>query len=222
MLLLELKRYFFRRRVDDPLMQAFLQAKLPSRGTAFKQLELLVIDLETTSLKASEGEIASIGWVPIRQGLVRVAEAEHYFSRISSGVGQSAVIHHIHDSQLAEGDHIVDILDRLLTVAAGKVLVFHNATLDINFLTSRCLPAYGCPLVAPIIDTLLLERRKMLRINRLIPPGSLRLHSCRSRYGLSDFPQHDALSDALAAAELLLAWVAHAGGADKVHLNDCC
>lgn len=221
-MLLQSRRYVYSRRVSDQRMLAYLQAALPPPAAVFNQLELLVIDLETTSLNTGDGEIASIGWVPIRQGLIRVAEAEHYYSRIRSGVGQSAVIHHIHDSQLEHGENISDIIDRLLVVAAGKVLVFHHAKLDMDFLSCQCRATYGCPLLAPVVDTLKLERRKMLHKNRLIPPGSLRLHSCRQRYGLPDYPQHDALSDAMAAAELLLAWVAYAGGGEQVRLRDCC
>ena len=61
----------------------------------------------------------------------------------------------------------------------------------------------------------------MLRQDAVIMPGSLRLHSCRQRYGLPHYPAHDALTDAVATAELLLAWAAHAGGRQEVRLGDC-
>jgi DNA polymerase-3 subunit epsilon len=46
----------------------------------------------------------------------------------------------------------------------------------------------------------------------------LRLAECRSRYNLPAYPAHNALMDALAAAELLLAQLDHKG--KKVRLTD--
>jgi DNA polymerase-3 subunit epsilon len=77
------------------------------------------------------------------------------------------------------------------------------------------------PILAPVVDTLLLEQRRLLRANKGIKSGDLRLHYCRQRYGLPDYPAHDALTDALATAELLSAWAIHAGGKQGVRLKQC-
>ncbi|MFA7552762.1 MAG: exonuclease domain-containing protein [Spongiibacteraceae bacterium] len=218
---LSLKRYYWLWRNCDSNVETLLRAPLPSAGAKFNAVDFLVVDLETTSLQAINGEIASIGWVPITGGAIQLAGAEHHFVTIQSGVGQSAVIHHIHDSELDQGLPIRVIIDRLLEVAVGKVLVFHHAGLDMDYLNAVSIKLYGTPFIVPIVDTLVLERRSLSRSDSALPAGVLRLHSCRQRYGLPDYPAHDALTDALATAELLLAWAASAGGERGVDLVDC-
>ena len=218
---LSVKRRLRYLHCEHPEMRAFLSASLPAAARQFSDVEFLVIDLETTSLQASDGEIASMGWVVIKEGVVRLSSAEHYYAKIESGVGQSAVIHQIHDSELDNALALPDIMARLLEVAAGKVLVFHNASLDMDFINASCEKLYAAPMLAPVLDTLLLEQRRLQRHDALIKSGDLRLHSCRQRYGLPDYPAHDALTDALATAELLLAWVSHAGGRQGMRLRDC-
>lgn len=218
---LTVKRRKYSWRVDNLAMQAFLQAPLPSVRNHFSEVDFLVADLEMTSLNAAEGEIASIGWVTIKKGVIQLSEAEHYFAKIHSGVGQSAVIHHIRDSELDNALPIAAIMDRFLAVAAGKVLVFHNAQLDMAFLNRVSRKLSGVRVLAPVSDTFLLEKRRVLRSKSVILPGELRLHSCRQHYGLPDYPAHDALTDALATAELFLAWAAHSGGKRGVNLGEC-
>jgi DNA polymerase III subunit epsilon len=62
------------------------------------------------------------------------------------------------------------------------------------------------------VDTLRIEQRRLALRQHAPQSGELRLEACRRRYGLPDYPAHDALVDAVAAAELLLAQASHAGG----------
>lgn len=218
---LSVKRRWHYWRCDHRQMGAFLSASLPAAGSHFSDVEFLVIDLETTSLQALDGEIASMGWVVVKDAAVQLSSAEHYYAKIQSGVGQSAVIHQIRDSELDNALPVAEIMARLLEVAAGKVLVFHNAYLDMDFLNTLSAKLYATPVLAPVVDTLQLERRRLQRRDVAPKSGELRLHSCRLRYGLPDYPAHDALTDALATAELLLAWASHAGGGQGMRLGDC-
>jgi DNA polymerase-3 subunit epsilon len=61
------------------------------------------------------------------------------------------------------------------------------------------------------LDTLAIERSKANRAQQPIQDGGFRLDACRERYGLPDYQGHDALTDALATAELLLAQIAYQG-----------
>jgi DNA polymerase-3 subunit epsilon len=61
----------------------------------------------------------------------------------------------------------------------------------------------------PYLCTMRMEHRRLLRRDRIIGAGDLTLGSCRTRYGLPDYPAHNALSDALATGELLLAQASH-------------
>lgn len=61
----------------------------------------------------------------------------------------------------------------------------------------------------PVVGTLLQEEALLRRHGRIIEPGALRSQDCRSRYNLLHFHGHNALLDALATAELLIAMAAH-------------
>lgn len=172
---------------------------------------LLVIDGEMSALDVEAGHLLSLGWVRIVQGAIVLDSAEHHYLLTEDSVGQSASIHHIRDCDLDAGQSQQAIITRLLELAAGHVLVFHHARLDLAYLNRACLQLYGAPLLMPYVDTLQLEQRRLQRREQLLPAAGLRLDACRARYNLPAYPSHDALTDALATAELLLAQLAHSG-----------
>lgn len=190
----------------------FLQHELPERGKSWDSVQYIAIDLESTGLNPVSHEIASIGWVCISQGVIKLNSAKHRLVRTQRGVGQSATIHHLTDTQVSEGLRIEQVLTELLADCAGKIPIFHNANLDMGFIHNACLRTFNNAFITPFIDTLQLEKEKLLAQTALIGPGSLRLHACRSRYGLPEAPAHNALEDALATAELFLAWANHRAG----------
>jgi DNA polymerase-3 subunit epsilon len=63
----------------------------------------------------------------------------------------------------------------------------------------------------PAIDTLDIAGRRLARSGQSPVPGSLRLGSLRRQHNLPRYPAHNALSDALSAAELFLALVSEPG-----------
>lgn len=210
-MLLAAKRKFYASRARWPALQRLLRSELQAGRQGFGASRFLVADLETTALEAANGEIASIAWVEVSDGAIQLESAQHHLVRISGSVGQSAVFHQLHDTELADAEPLEAALRALLEAAIGKVLVFHNAELDMGFLNKALLSQAEAPLLAQVVDTLQLEKRKLLKRNDVIETGALRLFSCRARYGLDDYPAHDALVDALATAELLLAIAAHLG-----------
>ena len=208
---LRLRRWLRRRQCHHPLMQRYLATALPSPRVEFCAASFLVVDLETTALKPDEGEIASIAWVPIERGVIALAGAEHRLVKVEKGVGQSAIYHQLLDDQLSGAATLREAMDAFLAAASGRTLVFHHAGLDLAFLNQACQAIYGAPPLAYIVDTLQLERNKLMATVGHIESGALRLHACRRRYGLPEYAAHDALVDALATAELLLAQVSHRG-----------
>ena len=215
------RRLWYRRHVENRIVKQFLNAQLPALKRSCHDITWLAVDLETTSLNPAQGEIASIGWVPIMRGAVVLKHAERHFITIKDSVGQSAIYHHIRDSELDRALPIRSAMERFFAVATGSVLVCHNASLDMGFLNRVSLELFDTPVLAPVVDTLLLEERRLQRRHKPAAPDGLRLHSCRRRYGLPDYPVHDALTDALATAELLLAFLAHYDSRGKAVLGDC-
>jgi len=202
---LRLRRWWWRRRVQNQPMRDLLRQPLPSTSKPFSQRRFLVLDLETTSLEPNHGEIVSVAWVVIEQGRIHLDQARHFHLTPEQGVGQSAVFHQLTDTQLEQGVAFAALVPDLLAAVAGSTLVFHNADLDLGFLNRYLLNSCGAPLLQPVIDTLRLEYRRQHRRKAALQPGELRLGACRERYHLPEMPVHDALSDAIATAELLLA-----------------
>lgn len=206
---LRIRRLAYARRVAGTALQRCWQTPLPSTSSDWRTVSFLVVDGEMTSLDVNTGELLSVGWVEVSNGSIDLGSAEHHLIRNEASVGQSATIHHLRDYDLVDADTRERVLGRFLAAAAGKVLVFHNAALDMAFLNKISRREFNAPILLPVIDTLLQEEALMRRREITIKPGSLRLQACRDRYGLPHFHGHNALLDALATAELLLALAAH-------------
>lgn len=162
---------------------------------------MLALDLETTGLDPDLDHVVSLGWVPIEHRQVVLAGAAHVLVRPPGPIGESATIHGLTDAHVADAPPLGDVLPSLLDALSGRVLVAHHAPMEVGFL-GRALPGFA----PSYVDTLAVERR--LHRDRELPPGFLRLDASRRRHGLPSYAAHSALSDALAAAELLLAQVA--------------
>lgn len=172
-------------------------------------LPLMAVDLELTGLSTHENHIVSIGSVSMDHGAISLASARHQLVASPQGVGQSATIHGIVDEALNRAPHLSEALPRWWPEFAASVPVFHNASLDLGFL--RCA-SVKFELTAPsrfAIDTMAIELNRLRRQGRVISSDDLRLERCRGRYGLPSYVGHNALSDAIATAELLLAQLAY-------------
>ena len=131
---LRLRRLLYRRRVVGSALEKCWQMPLPSTGSDWSRVSFLVVDAEMSSLDASKGELLSVGWVCIQNGAIALDSARHYLIKAQKSVGQSAAIHNLRDCELAEADTLAEVQLRFLKAAAGKVLVFHNAVLDLSYL----------------------------------------------------------------------------------------
>lgn len=203
--MLRLQRWYWRRRVRDPALRALLQQSLAFRQQPFERQRFVVLDLETTSLNPQQGEIVSIAWVVIEKGRIDLQQARHFHLTTEKGVGQSAVFHQLTDTALEQGHTFIQVMPSLIAALANSTLVCHHTPLDQGFLNRYVRQHAGAPLVVPALDTLQREYRRLHRHKVALQPGDLRLGACRARYGLPALAAHDALTDALATAELFLA-----------------
>ncbi len=205
---LRLRRLRYRGRVGGTPLERCWQTSPPSSGSDWRHRAYLACDAEMSSLDPARGELLSLGWVVIEDGAVPLATAEHHLLRPEGSVGQSATIHNLRDCEFSAALEPAQVAERFLAAAAGRILVFHNAQLDLAYLDRASRELYGAPLLLPHVDTMRLEHRALVRREIPIQSGDLRLQACRARYNLPEYPGHNALVDALATAELLLAQVA--------------
>ena len=175
----------------------------------FQSAPLLVVDIETTSLSPQSGEMVSIGWVAIDQGKIQLNSAQHLFLKNVKSVGDSATIHQIRDCQLESGMSLEQAMCAFIQAASGRVLVFHHSPMDLSYLNTYSKQIFSASLLMPVLDTLQIEKKYLDRIGQPIKTGDLTLARTRQRYQLPTSAAHNALSDAIATAELLLAQLAH-------------
>jgi len=201
----------------NPLLKAYYAAGVVSGDTPLSQVPFLSIDIETTGLCTKKNGILSLGAVPMSLERIRCKEARHWFVNPRTKVGDaSMVIHGITHSQIAAAPDLQTIMQEMLALFAGKILVVHCRSIERGFLDAAFRTRIDEGLEFPVVDTMELEgrlyRKKTLSWwDRLLgrKPTSIRLAACRERYGLPNYHPHDALTDALASAELLQAQIAH-------------
>lgn len=195
----------------------------PPAGCAVDDLELLAVDLETTGLDPGRHEVLSVGWVPVQGTAVQLGGAAHVRVRPAGrdGVGTSAAVHGITDDALADAATLEEVLPLLLAALHGRVLLAHHAVVEVGFLTAACRAHYGAAPELTVVDTVQLHRR-VLRRGRThghVADEELTLAAARRHLGLPRYRAHEALTDALACAELYLAQVAHLRGDGSMRLR---
>ena len=177
---------------------------------------LLAVDVETTGLDPKKDLILSIGWVPMTGGRIFPAEADYavihhepeVVERVPAGM-ESAKIHGITHTDIEAGEPLRDVLSRLLLALRGRAMVVHFSPIETQFLGQACRQHFGSGLSVPVVDTFAIERRYFERMATYPRGEDLRLPRVRERYGLPHYGSHNALSDALACGELLLAMLKH-------------
>lgn len=214
------RRHRLAARLPRNPLRDYLSRNMPDLDRDCCATPFLAVDLETTGLNPVEDQILSIGWVAMDGLTIRLATAEQHWVRPTRDIPEaSAVIHQITDDQAARGGSLGAALARLLDALTGRVMLAHHAAVEIGFLDRACLAEYGHPCMIPTVDTLKLAQEELERRQETARSGGLRLNALREQYNLPRYRGHDALLDALAAAELFAAQVSHRaeGGALPLH-----
>lgn len=203
-----------------------LAVPLPDPATPLDSLRLLALDIETTGLDPRRDRVLSLGWVPVDGGSILLGGARRFVVRDDGGsaaaagrawggqpggpggegVGQSATVHGLTDDALAAGVPMADAVTALLDALAGRALLAHFARIETGFVGAACERLWGAAPAFAVVDTFELERRALGGgLGHHLEPGALRLWTARERRRLPVYPAHEALTDALACAELYLA-----------------
>jgi DNA polymerase-3 subunit epsilon len=183
----------------------------------FANTRFLVVDCEMSGLDVKTCQLLSMGWVMIEQGRIVNSSARHILVHADKGAGDSSKIHGLVDSHLAGAQSIAAVLMLLIQQIEGAVLVFHHAHLDIKFLQKAAIENFRCPLLFSYVDTMAIEKR---RLHLQGKATGLRLVQCRERYGLPSGAQHNAMADAVATAELLLAQASYLEKGQGLRLSE--
>ncbi|EKP0308896.1 3'-5' exonuclease [Aeromonas veronii] len=191
------------------ILKQLLTAPLPEADWPLARLPLLALDFETTGLDPAQDHILSIATVAIDGGGIELSSARHNYVNGPYVVkAETAVINQLLPVLLAAGRPLDEVMDALFNRMAGHILLAHGSTVERRFIDAYIQARFGLPpLPLAWLDTLTIEKRRH-RHQRAIT-SDFRLASLRKQAHLPDYPAHDALLDAIATAELLLAYSTH-------------
>jgi DNA polymerase-3 subunit epsilon len=172
------------------------------------------LDIETGGLDARRDPIIAVGMVPVREGIIKLGQAYQTLVRPEDGREirpESVQAHQLLRGEVREAPPLGEVLgeiDRRLREEAAALLVHHQA-IDVVFL-KRAFERQGRRWPGPpVVDTVELilklgRKRKFLHPHQPPDGPATNLGEARRRHGLPDYVAHDALTDAIATAELFL------------------
>ncbi|WP_249348544.1 3'-5' exonuclease [Pseudoalteromonas citrea] len=172
----------------------------------FDQHEYVIVDLELTGLEPKKHEIVSAGWVTMQSFKIDLNTAGYMLNSDVNSLLQSPIYHGVDNTQLtAQGAPLSTLVDAFAEALNDRILVCHNAQLDWAFIQHAASAEQKVIQPKAIVDTLKIEKHRLLVQGKQLKQSDLTLAACRERYALPAHHEHNALSDALATAELLLA-----------------
>jgi DNA polymerase-3 subunit epsilon len=189
----------------EAVLERYLKACSSLDVDDLENTPLISVDLELTGLDAKSNKIVAIGWTQVKGGRIQMGSNRHLLITADQSVGTSAEIHELLDSEVAQGVEPKVGLESLFRAGEGRVWVFHHAALDVAFLQKACLEWAGVVPPFVVLDTMKIELARRKRRDIPVQQGDLQLSRLRSEYHLPRYTAHNALIDALATAELLLA-----------------
>ncbi len=200
----------------SPVLRDFYCANNTTPNTAVSEVQFVAMDFETTGLDSLKDDIVSIGLVPFNWRRIFCNNSRHWLlnptQRLAS---ESIVIHGITHSEIEGAPDLSVLIPELFQAIKGKVVVVHYQAIERPFLANALLNRIGEGVEFAVVDTMELERRALTVRRGLFGKllgqklGSLRLGDCRTRYNLPSYGAHNAMTDALATAELLQAQLAY-------------
>jgi DNA polymerase-3 subunit epsilon len=170
------------------------------------------LDIETGGLDPARDSILAVGMVPVRGGHIQLGAAYRTLVQPEDGrriEPASIQAHQLVWGELREAPPLRDVLREVAARLDRAVLLVHQRAIDVAFLR-RAFERHGVswprPLVVDTVDLLVATaRRDRFRLPDMpadLP--TLNLGRARRKFGLPEYQAHDALTDAIATAELFL------------------
>jgi DNA polymerase III subunit epsilon len=184
-----------------------VQGTFDELGRPLREVEFVVVDLETTGGSPATCEITEIGAVRVRGGEV-LGEFQTLVNPRSGIPPFIAVLTGITDAMVASAPGLDEALPAFLAFSRGAVLVAHNAPFDLGFLRAGCerlglrWPEYEH------LDTARLARRVLTRDEA----PDCKLATLARLFRAETTPVHRALADARATVDVLHGLVGRLGG----------
>lgn len=175
-----------------------LQRRLDDFGEPLSQTTFVTVDLETTGGSPVSSQITEIGAVKTRGGEV-IGEFQTLVNPGSPIPPMIVALTGITDAMVVAAPPIEEVLPAFLEFLGDAVVVAHNAPFDTGFLRAACRThGYKWP-NNEVVDTVTLARRATTKEEA----PNKKLSTLARVFGTEVQPNHRALSDARATAEIM-------------------
>ena len=175
-----------------------LQRRLDDFGEPLSQTTFVTVDLETTGGSPVSSQITEIGAVKTRGGEV-IGEFQTLVNPGMPIPPMIVALTGISDAMVVAAPPIEEVLPAFLEFLGDAVLVAHNAPFDTGFLRAACRThGYKWP-GSEVVDTVTLARRATTKEEA----PNKKLSTLARVFGTEVTPNHRALSDARATAEIM-------------------
>lgn len=187
-------------------------------NTPLSELRCVVVDVESTGLDPSTDRLIAIGAVTVENGTIRLGSGFELVLRQSQASARANILIHGIDgtTQLAGLDPVAALI-RFLDYAKRAPLVGYHADFDRMMINRAAGTALGYAPAADWLDLAYLAPAMLGEPGMPLPQG---LDQWTSRFGIENHARHNALSDALATAQLLQIVLARAMAKGIVTLAD--
>lgn len=200
----------------NSLLKAFYTQAFALPATPIKDISFVAMDFETTGLNSKTDDIVSIGLVPFNLQRIYCKQSRHWIVQPRRNLNEESIVFHgITHSEVNDAPDLNCIISPLLEALSGKIVVVHYAAIERHFLNNALLTRLKEGIEFALVDTMEIENRALIAKQGILgrifnkKRGSLRLTDCRKRYSLPPYHNHNALTDALATAELLQAQISY-------------
>ncbi|MDD6616763.1 MAG: PolC-type DNA polymerase III [Lachnospiraceae bacterium] len=156
----------------------------------------VVFDLETTGFSSLENQIIEIGAVKVENGKI----TERFSAFVNPQVPipfRIEELTHINDSMVMDAPVIEEVLPQFMEFCSGCVMVAHNASFDMSFISENC-SRQGIPCDKTVVDTVAMARVLLPQLNRF------KLDTVAKALNISLENHHRAVDDAACTAEIFV------------------
>jgi DNA polymerase-3 subunit epsilon len=179
----------------------------PPLGIAPAGARLVVADVESTGLDMHNDRLIAIGAVTVEAGKIDIGRSFYKVLRQpESSSRENILVHGIGGTAQCEGEDPIEALLAFLEFVARAPLVGYHAAFDATMIGKAMSEHLGEKFRQPWID-LAYVAPELIRSEGKRHKG---LDAWLQRFDIEVFSRHDAVADALATAQLLLAVLAHA------------
>ncbi len=169
----------------------------PEDDRSWRDVAMVAVDFETTTADAVAADPLSVGWVGLEQGRIQIGDAGYTLVAHRGEVPVESIrIHRLVPGELSEGVAPEELGDVLREAVDGRVLVAHGAAIEQTMLDRFDVSYDAC------LDTLGIVRTLDQRAGRT--GADARLPEAARRYGVPKLAAHQAYTDALTTAMLLI------------------